>query len=77
MANKKLKLTNPDGPKTKAELWRYVCENIEHEGFHYALAEYSSPEYTNCDELDPELAALWREYLMFADKIKAHVGVRS
>jgi len=76
MADSEVKLTNPNGPKTKAELWRYVCENIEQEGFHYALVDYTSPEYTNCDELDPELAALWREYMARVKKIEAHVGVR-
>ena len=76
MPTQETKLTNPNGPKTKGELWHYICENIEHEGFHYALVDYTSPEYTNSDELDPELAALWREYLALVKKIKAHVGVR-
>ena len=76
MSDAKLTLTNPTGPKTKAELWRYICENIEHEGFHYALVDYTSPENTNCDELDFELAALWREYMALVKKIEAHVGVR-
>lgn len=70
------KLNNLNGPKTKAELWRYIAENIEHEGFHYALIDYTSVEYTNCDVLDPELAKLWREYEALVEKIETHVGVR-
>ena len=75
MPTEEIKLTNPNGPKTKADLWAYVKTNIEQEGFDYALVDYTSPEYTNCDELDPELAALWREYLALVKKINGHVGI--
>lgn len=67
---------NPHAPQTKAALWRFVAEAIENEGFHYALMGYTSPESSNCDELDPELATLWREYLVLSRKIEEHVGVR-
>lgn len=72
----KVKLNNPHGPKTKAELWRYIAETIESEGFHYALIHYTSAEYTNCDVLDPELAKLWHEYEALVKKIETHVGVK-
>lgn len=66
---------NPNGPQTKAELWRYVGEIIEEEGFHYALTARTSPRYSNADELDPELAKLWRDYHALVAKIEAHVGL--
>lgn len=66
---------NPDGPQTKAELWRYVAAIIDEEGLHYALTAKTGPKYTNADELDPELAKLWREYCALSAKIEAHVGL--
>lgn len=63
-----------NAPQTKAELWRYVAEKIEDEGLHYFLVDYTSPDYCNCDELDPELAKLWREFEELSKKICKHVG---
>lgn len=64
----------PDGPQTKAALWREVADRIDQEGFHYAFTRYFSPEYMNCDQLDPELAKMWREYIALSEKIAKHVG---
>lgn len=64
-------------PTTKGELYRYIADTIENEGFHYALVHYMGPESVNCDELDPELAAMWRQYEELCKKISKHVGVPS
>lgn len=63
-----------DKPTTKGELYREVASAIEHEGFHYALVNYMGPESVNCDELDPELATMWREFVALSEKIAKHVG---
>lgn len=60
-------------PITKAQLHRDVAERIEHEGLNYTLRDYFPPEYA--DDLDPELAKLWRQYIDVARTIEAHVGV--
>lgn len=65
---------NPRGPKTKAELWRQMAGYIEKEGLHYALVNYTSPEYQNCDQLDPELAKMWRDFIALSAAIEQHVG---
>lgn len=63
--------------KTPAELRRYVAENIEQEGFHAALVDYTSPDYEHADKIDPQLSVLWREYLILVKKIEDHVGLRN
>ena len=70
------KLNNPKGPKNKEELWSYVAHIIDQEGLDYGLTSYDTPEYCNCDVLDPHLAQLWRDYIALAKKITTHVGAK-
>ncbi len=61
--------------QTKAELWQQLARYIENEGLHDALCNYTSPEYSNTDALDPELALKWRLYRLLAEDIETHVGL--
>lgn len=62
--------------ETKAQLQRYVANTIEEEGLHYALVDYTSPESIGADKLDPELAAMWRQYEALCERICKHVGLK-
>ncbi len=58
---------------TKGQLYREVADRIEQEGLDYTLRKFFSAKYA--DELDPELAKLWRQYLQVAHDIEVRVGV--
>lgn len=57
--------------ENKQELNQYVVAGIENEGLGYYLLHHTGPEVA--DELDPDLAAMWRVFCTTADAIKAHV----
>lgn len=65
----------PEQFETPAQLHRYCAERIEEEGLDYFLRDYVDPEYLGADKLDPELTAMWKEYVALTERILKHVGL--